>query len=300
MLANSLSDKFHNSKLSLLKNSIIFNSKKLNVDYTKLMSSDFEFFMNFPMISSDMHKYSGEMANSSFIPSYETPRYRGTFRLWKSVSRNEKSNHWTSEVCTANQNYFAMFMEEYYGKKDLLENYISSKKKEDNPVKNDNSRALGFVAKHDVLIKIDGVGLLIYTEATSKHHQEIDIEEFIKNRLMVHPYCASPSVHEFFRLLLEWQWAYKFLESREIMATVANDFLTILGLNVDDETNEVVRCLLNIPDQQVAQYIKTGHAELNENPVDCPEIFYNWTKEIMDLINLSYDYRKNLTRETIG
>lgn len=294
----NLANKIHTNKINLARDNVIRKAESLGADASKFTYDNNTPLDCFPIVSSDFRESNGELAHDSFIPPYETKRYHGTFRLWKSVPREEYESHWTSEVCTANQKYFAMFMEEYYGKNDLLGNYFTSVNAKHGHEPNSNETALSVVGKHDVLLKIDGVGLLIWTEAVSDL-LNIDVIPFIKHRFMVHPYCASPSVHEFFRLLLEWQWAYQNLGSREIMANVANEYLGTLGLDVSNTDDKVVQSLLSLPDQQVSQYIKTGQSWLNEEEVDCPEEFYNWTKEIMELINLSHSYKKLLTRQTV-
>jgi len=55
------------------------------------------------------------------------------------------------------------------------------------------------------------------------------------------------------------------------MAIISNDFLTSLGLDVRrNGSDPVVSAFMTLPDQQVAQYFKSGTCSINEETPECP------------------------------
>lgn len=217
-------------------------------------------------------------------PSHPTHRFCCGFRLWKSVPKEGNEDHWMYSLCSAEETHFPAPIDESYGRKDFVEvgnNFTNQE------------GILGLVKRHDVIYHDPGVALIIYSEAGSDVETvdgtiSIDVEQFIRSAHMVHPYSASASIHEMFKLLLEWQWAFLYAESDEPMALIANDFLNNLNLHVDrDGTDPVVTSLMKLPDQQVAQYFKTGTCSLNDTAPECPIDFKVWLieKNIVQLLD---------------
>ena len=107
----------------------------------------------------------------------------------------------------------------------------------------------------------------------------------IQKLQMTHPYTAACSLHEFFKLLLEWQWALLYADNDEPAAQLASDVLDHFELHVDEvDSNEVVRDLMGLPDMQVAQYVKTGECALNQVTPEMPLSFKLWatTNQVME------------------
>jgi hypothetical protein len=205
---------------------------------------------------------------SMFIP-FATPaiRFRYGFRVWKSVSISEQPDHWMVPTCSSTDTHMNVPMDELYGRTEFKDILM-------------DSDFLNKVVSHVVIYNIPGGASIIYNELTPGS------EHLIKQYQMIHPYPGAPSLHELFKLLLEWQWAYVYAESREPMAEVAHEILTSLGLHVDQQDSvQPVRSLMQLPDMQVAQYFKTGTCSLPEIAPPEPVEFKLWLARI-GILNL--------------
>lgn len=209
--------------------------------------------------------------------SSPTGRFTCAYRLWNSVPKEGNEDHWMYDLCTSQDGYIVRPMDEFYGHSGVHDAAI----KYTGHIK---EGLLLKVLRHDNFYVDLGVGSLIYTQVGG-----IDpslLEEYARELLMVHPYSAGLSIHEAFKIFLEWQWAYYYAESTELMAVKSNEFLTGLGLDVRrDGVDPVVSAFMTLPDQQVAQYFKTGTASLNEETPECPLDVKMWLieKNIMKL-----------------
>lgn len=188
-------------------------------------------------------------------------RFRYGFRVWKSVPITEQPEHWMAPTCSSTDTHMNVPMDELYGRteyKDILM----------------DAGFLEKVVNHIVICNIPGRASIIYNELTPGS------EYLIKQFQMIHPY-AAPSLHEMFKLLLEWQWAYVYAESREPMAEVANELLNSLGLHIDQQNSlEPVKSLMQLPDMQIAQYFKTGTCSLPEIAPLEPVEFKLWALKV--------------------
>lgn len=196
-------------------------------------------------------------------------RFTCSHRLWKSIPKLGKENHWMYDTCTSDDDYIQVPMDEEYGRMDYLETGIEFIQEND---------IFGVVSKHITLYKKPGLAALVYSEARNEipvgdgsESRYIDVDSFVRRTMMIHPYYGSPSFHEAFKLLLEWQWAYYYADSIEPMAVTSNEFLLSLGLDVRrNGVDPVVSAFMTLPDQQVAQYFKTGTCSINEDLPECP------------------------------
>jgi hypothetical protein len=210
---------------------------------------------------------------SMFSP-FITPaiRFRYGFRVWKSVPISEQPDHWMAPTCSSTDTHMNVPMDELYGRTEFKDILM-------------DSDFLNKVVSHVVIYNIPGGASIIYNELTPGS------EHLIKQYQMIHPYPGAPSLHELFKLLLEWQWAYVYAESREPMAEVAHEILTSLGLHVDQQNSvQPVRSLMQLPDMQVAQYFKTGTCSLPEIAPPEPVEFKLWLakKGILNLHNKQF------------
>lgn len=297
---NSLASKVHEKKIAAAKDLVIKKANKMSVNVDVLLDQENGNITGvLPRIFSDFYQFSGDdLRSNSIIPSFSDKRFYREIRFWKSEKRENYGYHWMQDKCTTRSDYFPMFMEEVYERHDLLTGYFDSHGVAPAPEPNDNVLAL--VTNHNIILEITGIASIVYTGFTTNNTVGVDAYDFTRHLLSSHPYCNSSTLHELFKILLEWQWAYVELESREPIAEAANSFLNVLGLNISDQSsNEVVDALMSLPDQQLAQFIKTGECNLQENEPECPKEFLIWSKEIMDLINLSFNYKKLLTRSLI-
>lgn len=83
----------------------------------------------------------------------------------------------------------------------------------------------------------------------------------------IHPHIVTHTLHEMFKALLEWQWAYYELGNREDIAVWANQALSSMGLDIRNiEIDNVVADLMTLPDMHVAQFL------MGETSISMPEV----------------------------
>lgn len=214
--------------------------------------------------------------------SHPYQRFCCSYRMWKSTPKLGKESHWMYDSCSSDETYMQIPMDEEYGRMDYLNTGVEF-------IQQNN--IFGVVSRHDTLYRQPGLAAIVYSEAhsevpTENGYRYVDVDSFVRKTMMIHPYYGSPSMHEFFKLLLEWQWAFLDGGSTEPMAEISNSFLSNLGLSVKSNNN-LIQALMSLPDQQVAQYYKNGYCELNE---DCPEVplifkFWSLSRGIMHVRN---------------
>ena len=94
----------------------------------------------------------------------------------------------------------------------------------------------------------------------------------------IHPHIVAHTLHELFKILLEWQWAYHELGNREDIAVAANNALLSMGLDVRNaDSHSVVKDLLTLPDMHVAQFLM-GNTNITMPDTDpiVPNSFKFW------------------------
>lgn len=206
--------------------------------------------------------------------SHPTTRFCCSYRVWKSVPKKGLENHWMYASCSSDDLYLQRPMDEEYGRQDYLNTGVSFIQEND---------IFGVVSRHDNLYKSPGLASIVYSEAqpdvpsssNTGEVKHIDVESFVRSTMMIHPYYGSPSMHELFRLLLEWQWAYLEGGSQEPMAETSHLLLKDLGITIKSKSN-LIDALMALPDQQVSQFYKTGDCTLNEECPELPLIFKFW------------------------
>lgn len=212
------------------------------------------------------------------------------FMLGKSIDQILASDHWFADSCLCENflcaekerhsigddtKFFGILMDDYYDSLGLVSSLhwpggITDIMK--------NTDLMKSITQARSVLHIKSIGQINYIHSTS--------EDFCRRRFMSYPYCTAFSLHEMFKLLLEWQWAKKELGATEPMAVVSDEYLSILGFDVLDKDNELVQALLELPDQQVFQYIKNGEVKLNTNLPEIPKQFITWIKDLTDLFTL--------------
>ena len=170
-------------------------------------------------------------------------RYRRGITLWKKSP--SKQQHFMHDTCNTNEKYMDTPVEDLYDKSIYQQRLM-------------RSGFLDAFANHKVVIEKENLFAITYTESND--------EDLIVDITTLHPHCITHTVHEMFKALLEWQWAYCELGSEEPMAVFCNEVLVSLGLNYkDEETNPVIKSLISLPDMYIAQF-------LAGNPVIRPSI----------------------------
>ena len=99
----------------------------------------------------------------------------------------------------------------------------------------------------------------------------------------MHPQHLSRTIHELFRLIIEWAYSYTEFQNTEPMAELCHNILQILQMpkSVRDD-------LIAIRPQPVARYLLADTDALQEYDSDAemPESFKLWISEVY------YDYRE--------
>ena len=117
----------------------------------------------------------------------------------------------------------------------------------------------------------------------------------------IHPHIVAHTLHELFKILLEWQWAYHELGNREDAAVWSNAALLSMGLDVRNaESDPVVRDLMALPDMYVAKFLlgDTNIAVQNTDP-EVPITFKFWAAK-KDIISFYKKEHANLYVDLIS
>ena len=294
-----LSQRLLNSKVDVTLSNLLDECSRLNIDPNILIAPEGSTTpLQYPMISSNLFKTVDGTTINPYKPGH---RFKKEVRFYKSTKKNIEGKLWDLQnnrdfmSCDMGNFFYANLIPEVYRVEYSLDSYTPGdyflEHNLDHTPWDQEENVLAIVNEHVSFLEVSGVGSLIYTDL-SDSFSGLDNENFCRTMILSKPYSTSPTMHEAFKNLLEWQWAYHELEYTEPMAHFADAFLTTLGLNyLDESTNEVVGSLMALPDQSLAQEIKTGDCWINEDEPPCPEEFTNWCKDIMSLISLGYAYK---------
>lgn len=223
-------------------------------------------------------------------PDINDSIYESFYIFGKSIDQILAPNHWFADSCLCENficadrkthdlnddtKFFGILMDDYYDSLGLMSSLhwpggITDIMK--------NTDLMKSITGARSVLHIKSIGQINYIHSTS--------EDFCKKRFMSYPYSTAFTLHEMFKLLLEWQWAKKELDAAEPMAVVSDEFLSILGMDVLDTNNSVVSSLLDLPDQHVFQYVKNGEVSLNYLIPEIPKEFLNWINDLSNLFTL--------------
>lgn len=223
--------------------------------------------------------YEKIIENSPVKPFNAENRFSCSYRLWKSVPKQGLEDHWMYPACSTNDMFLVRPMDEEYGRSDYVNKMIDFVYR----VKYTNKIFdYEMIKQHEVLWQKEGSAAIVFIQANTKLNSpnglvdNLDLDPFIRETMMIHPYYGSTSIHELFKLLLEWQWGHLHGGSQEVMGQLSNEVLSELGLSVDDQSNLVLE-LLSLPDQQVFQYYKSESCNVNETCPEIPQRFLFWS-----------------------
>lgn len=223
-------------------------------NYVDIHESFLRLGVNLEDFSSPNLAYESLFADNELDPTcYRTSnRLSRGFRLWANVPISEYPDHWMAPHCSTINSYMNIPIEELYGKTTLWD-LISS------------TGYLDRVDEHIVLYLNEGVSSIIYNCVNG-----VTADDF----QMMHPYAAASSLHELFRLLLEWQWARLYADNVEPMSSLADQTLTSMGLHIDQQDEPgIVQDLMTLPDMQVSRYVSGQDVVVNAEDVPCPPSF---------------------------
>ena len=216
------------------------------------------------------HSWNQERLDWDIEINYMPERKYNEFSLWKSVPKTSVGTY--ANACSAND-YTLKSMEQVTHGTSSLDTAITSFKGITGAAEAGRG-VFTTVARHVMIADIAPIALITYSEM-----DEIYIRTVGPQRLAeVHPQCGAHTVHELFRMIIEWAWAYTELGNDEPMAAVSHDVLRALQmpLNVRNDLLEMV------PPQAVAKYIMGDSTALVrdlESP-ECPESFKYWLMSV--------------------
>lgn len=217
----------------------------------------------------------------SLIDGMTQYRFRRAFQIWINKEDSEpipanSQQEALKDICFAGPNYrISPVIEEYYGT--VFDSIIENKKNLllDNKVKEVQSKTKVIYCNSPKLT-------ITYMEAKD--------DSFFSNIVGTFPYAVTHTLQELFKLMLEWQWAYKCCGNTEPIASLCNTFLTDVGLDVEKkEQDEIVASLMNLPDMYVSQYIKGNTISTEAIDPPMPLEFKLWCIE-NGMINTSANH----------
>jgi len=196
-------------------------------------------------------------SNVKIVENHQPERFRQGYRLYDSVNKVGMEDHWAYPICSATDTHLNRPIDEMYGRHDFFDLAESQ-------------GLLGVVTDYVKIIEAPGIFSIICTVVNP------DKPALVEQLNQVHPYSVSPNLHELFKLMLEWQWAYKHLDADEPMAVKSNEALEYLGLDVDDTSNQVVVDLMNLPDLHVVDYLNGLEYTTKTEFPEAPQSFIIW------------------------
>jgi hypothetical protein len=216
------------------------------------------------------HSWNQERLDWDIEIEHMPERKFNTFSVWKSVPRTNSGVY--SSICTAN-NYTLKSMEQVTHGTVNMDTEITSFR----GVTGSQEQGRGqfsFIARSCMVVDLAPIAFIVYSELDSIYVDTVGTQKGWE----MHPQCRAHTIHELFRLIIEWAWAYTELGNDEPMAAVCHDILRSLQmpLNVRNDLLETV------PAQPVAKYIMNDSTALVkdlEEP-ECPESFKYWIMSV--------------------
>jgi hypothetical protein len=133
------------------------------------------------------------------------------------------------------------------------------------------------ITKHVVALDLAPVAFIVYAECAEEGKNAFN------TIYSMHPQSATRTIHELFRLIIEWAYSYIEFQNTEPMAELCHNILQILQMpkSVRDD-------LIAIRPQPVARYLLADTDALQEYDSDAemPESFKLWISDAY------YDYRE--------
>ena len=216
------------------------------------------------------HSWNQERLDWDIEINYMPERKYNEFGLWKSVPKTSIGTY--ANACSAND-YTLKSMEQVTHGTSSLDATVTSFK----GITGAEEAGRGVfttVARHVMIADIAPIALITYSEMDKIYVDTVGSQRLAE----IHPQCGAHTVHELFRMIIEWAWAYTELGNDEPMAAVSHDVLRALQmpLNVRNDLLEMV------PPQAVAKYIMGDNTALVrdlESP-ECPESFKYWLMSV--------------------
>lgn len=192
------------------------------------------------------------------------------FQLWKSTLRTNSGTY--SNACSANDYTLKSFEQLTHGTVNFDTEITTFR-----GVTGSQEQGRGqfsFIARHCMVVDAAPVAFITYSELDSIYVDTVGTQKLGET----HPQCLAHTIHELFRMIIEWAWAHTELGNDEPIAVTCHDLLRALQmpLNVRNDLLETV------PPQPVAKYVMNDSTALVrdlESP-ECPESFKYWLMSV--------------------
>ena len=194
------------------------------------------------------------------LSEYPDNRIVRSFALWNAIPKVNGEMY--AEVCSAN-NYMMQSMQELNNNDNFMKEQIEYGKS--------IAESGKYHGRMITMLDLCPYAFIIYHES---------IPEYVENgghlTWKKHPQIEARTIHELFRVILEWDWAYTELENREPAALLSHEVVGALEI-----PEEIVNEIMLLAPQTLSKFILTDSTVLQEDQLDpeCPEGFKYW---IMD------------------
>lgn len=179
--------------------------------------------------------------------------------------QKDNNNSFFSIACTSTPSYMYPMFEEVLSGKNVTEGVVGAQ------IENDKLLLPG-ISKLIPVIDATPIGAVL----------EVTFEPlFLDSMFNNHPQSAGRTLHELFRLLIEWDYAHTEFGNNEMVAIYSHNFIEYLQMP-DDVRQDLIN---DVPPQAVELYIRgeypfqaTSFDIINDPP--CPESFDIWYQSI--------------------
>lgn len=182
------------------------------------------------------------------------------FQLWGVEEKNNTSSF--NKACSTTEYAIKSIQEITHGNKSI-DQLVTSRE--------NNEVTFPVITNHYTVIDLAPLGVISYSETAE---ETLDAFQAVYG---IHPQCTSRTIHELFRLIIEWAYGYTEFENTEPMAELCHNILRIVQMpkNVRDD-------LIAIRPQQVGRFILGDASALDEyvEDTESPSSFAEWISDI--------------------
>lgn len=232
----------------------------------------------YPNIQLPTSKFDSEWdeVNNKWISQCKVSENRSlrVFSVMKTEIKNDQSPY--KAACSTTEYMIKSLTEETHGSTAIDDMVVS--------VENGEIK-FPFITKHFAIIDLAPVALITYSEMPQ---ESLETNNALYS---IHPQAFSRSIHELFRLIIEWAYSYTEFENTEPMAKICHEILQIVQMPKDIRDE-----LIGIRPQQVGKFIQGSTDALQDynTDIEMPESFKLWVSDVY------YDYRERSKGFPIG
>ena len=180
------------------------------------------------------------------------------FQIWGVEEKNDNSSF--GKACSTTEYAIKSIQEVTHGDKAIDQLVISTE---------NNEVTFPIITKHYTVIDLAPLAVITYSERSA--------DSTIMPLYQMHPQHLSRTIHELFRLIIEWAYSYTEFQNTEPMAELCHNILQIVQMpkNVRDD-------LISIRPQQVGRFILGDASALDEyaEDIEAPASFAEWISDI--------------------